>query len=126
MWSGVPLAMLSHHLAQKHTLFLGDPHQYTVLSELMESLVNEMDKLRVEAQQRESEADKLVKDTIAALKKWDEKTEELVSQLQQARDEHVSKQNCVVLNKFCLSWCIHWLNKFCRVYSQVNAKEYSQ
>ena len=97
-----------------------------MLSELTESIVNEMDKLRVEAQQRESEADKLVKDTIAALKMWDEKTVELVSQLQQARDEHVSKQNCVVLNKFCLSWCIHWLNKFCRVYSQVNAMEYSQ
>ena len=68
-----------------------------MLSELTESIVNEMDKLRVEAQQRESEADKLVKDTIAALKMWDEKTVELVSQLQQARDEHVSKQNCVTL-----------------------------
>ena len=66
-----------------------------MLSELAESLVNELDKVRVEAQQRESEADKLVKDTIAALKKWDTRTEELVSQLQQARDEHVSKQNGV-------------------------------
>ena len=66
-----------------------------MLSELTESLVNEMDKLRVEAEQREIEADKLVKDTIAALKMWDEKTVELVSQLQQARDEHVSKQSGV-------------------------------
>ena len=95
MWSGDPIAMLSHHLALKSTLFLGDPHQFTVLSELTESLVNELDKVRVEAQQRESEADKLVKDTIAALKMWDEKTVELVSQLQRARDEHVSKQNGV-------------------------------
>ena len=83
-----------------------------MLSELTESLVNEMDKLRAEAQQRESEADKLVKDTIAALKKWDKRTEELVSQLQQARDEHVSKQNCV-------TYAVR--NKFHPVYSQVNA-----
>ena len=37
--------------------------------------------LRGEAYQRKSDADKLVKDTIAALKKWDTKTEDLVSQL---------------------------------------------
>ena len=82
-----------------------------MLSELTESLVNEMDKLRVEAEQREIEADKLVKDTIAALKMWDEKTVELVSQLQQARDEHVSKQSGVTYA---------FLNEFCWVYSQIN------
>ena len=60
-----------------------------MLSELTESLVNEMDKLRVEAQQRESEADKLVKDTMIGLQKWENKTEELVFQLYQYRDEYV-------------------------------------
>ena len=52
--------------------------------------MQEMDKLRVEAQQREREADKLVRDTAIELEKWDTKTEELVSQLHEARDKHVS------------------------------------
>ena len=94
MWSGDPLATpakIALSFSKEHILFSGRPHQYTVLSELTESVVNELDKVRAEAQQREREADKLVKDTIAAVKKWDKKTEELVSQLQQARDEHVSK-----------------------------------
>ena len=53
-------------------------------------MIKELDKWRVEAQQREGEADKLVKDTMIRLEKWDKKTEELVSQLHKARDEHVS------------------------------------
>ena len=105
-------AKITFSCSKEHILFLGDPHQYTVLSELAESLVNKLDKVRVEAQQRESEGDKLVKDTIAALKKWDKRTEELVSQLQQARDEHVSKQSGV-------TYAVR--NKFHPVYSQVNA-----
>ena len=53
--------------------------------------MEELQELRDEAKHRESESDKIVKDTIATLKKWDKKTEELVSQLQVARDKHVSK-----------------------------------
>ena len=68
----------------------GGTHKFTLLSELEKSLMEELDKLRDEAYQRKSDADKLVKDTIAALKKWDTKTEELVSQLREARDKHVS------------------------------------
>ena len=62
-----------------------------LLSELEKSLMEELQELRDEAKHRESESDKIVKDTIATLKKWDKKTEELVSQLQVARDKHVSK-----------------------------------
>ena len=61
-----------------------------MLDTLQRSLIEELDGLRVEAQQRESEADKLVKDTMIGLEKWDTKTEELVSQLHEARDKHVS------------------------------------
>ena len=61
-----------------------------MLDELERSLIHELDKLRVEAQQRESEADKLVKDTMIGLQKWDNKTEELVSQRNQSRDKYVS------------------------------------
>ena len=61
-----------------------------MLDTLQKSLIQRLDKLRVEAQQRESEADKLVRDTIIGLQKWDEKTEELVTQLHEARDKHVS------------------------------------
>ena len=61
-----------------------------MLDKLERSLIQELDKLRVEAQQRESEADKLVKDTMIGLQKWDNKTEELVSQLNQSRDKYVS------------------------------------
>ena len=60
-----------------------------MLDTLQKSLIQRLDKLRVEAQQRESEADKLVRDTIIGLQKWDEKTEELVTQLHEARDKHV-------------------------------------
>ena len=58
------------------------------------SLIQELDKLRVEAQQRESEADKLVKDTMIGLQKWDNKTEELVSQPHQYREDSV---NCLCI-----------------------------
>ena len=68
----------------------GGGHKFTVLDTLQRSLIQELDKLRAEAQQRESEADKLVKDTTIRLEKWDKKTEELVSQLHEARDKHVS------------------------------------
>ena len=68
----------------------GGDHKFTVLDKLERSLIQELDKLRVEAQQRESEADKLVKDTMIGLQKWDNKTEELVSQLNQSRDKYVS------------------------------------
>ena len=68
----------------------GGGHKFTVLDKLERSLIQELDKLRVEAQQRESEADKLVKDTMIGLQKWDNKTEELVSQLNQSRDKYVS------------------------------------
>ena len=68
----------------------GGGHKITVLDKLERSLIQELDKLRVEAQQRESEADKLVKDTMIGLQKWDNKTEELVSHLHQYRDEYVS------------------------------------
>ena len=61
-----------------------------MLDTLQRSLIKELDGLRVEAQQRENEADKLVKDTMIGLEKWDKKTEELVSQLHEARDKHVS------------------------------------
>ena len=61
-----------------------------MLDTLQKSLIEELDKLRVEAQQRESEAEKLVKDTEIGLEKWDKKTEELVSQLHETRDKHVS------------------------------------
>ena len=74
------------------TYFLsgGGAHKFTVLDKLERSLIQDLDKLRVEAQQRESEADKLVKDTIIGLQKWDNKTQELVSQLNQSRDKYVS------------------------------------
>ena len=49
--------------------------------------------MRVEAQQRESEAEKLVRDTMIGLEKWDKKTEELVTQLHEARDNHVSSNH---------------------------------
>ena len=42
-----------------------------MLDALQKSLMQELDKLRVEAQQKESEADKLVRDTIIGLEKWD-------------------------------------------------------
>ena len=84
-----------------------------MLSELTESIVNEMDKLRVEAQQRESEADKLVKDTIAALKMWDEKTVELVSQLQQARDEHVCNACKHAANEINITIVYYHLSHHC-------------
>ena len=61
-----------------------------MLDTLQRSLIEELDGLRVEAQQREREADKLVRDTAIELEKWDTKTEELVSQLHEARDKHVS------------------------------------
>ena len=67
----------------------GGGHKFILLDTLQKSLIQELDKLRVEAQQRESEADKLVKDTAIGLEKWDKKTEELVSQLHEARDKHV-------------------------------------
>ena len=57
----------------------GGSHKFTVLDTLQKSLIQKLDKLRVEAQQRESEADKLVRDTVIGLEKWDNKTEELVS-----------------------------------------------
>ena len=68
----------------------GGGHRFTVLETLQKSLIHELDKLRVEAQQRESEADKLVKDIAIGLEKWDTKTEKLVSQLHEARDKHAS------------------------------------
>ena len=67
-----------------------------MLDTLQRSLIEELDKLRVEAQQREREADKLVKDTIIALENWDRKTEELVSQPQKTRDEHVNTQMLMI------------------------------
>ena len=69
----------------------GGGHKFTLLDNLQRSLIEELDKLRVEAQQKESEADKLVKETMIGLQKWDNKTEELVSQLHEARDKHVSE-----------------------------------
>ena len=56
-----------------------------------------------QAQQRESEADKLVKDTMIALQKWDKRTEELVSQLQKARDEHVSTKSMRMITPMVLT-----------------------
>ena len=61
-----------------------------MLDTLQKSLIQQLDKLRAEAQQKESEADKLIRDTIIGLEKWDKKTEQLVSQLHEARDNHVS------------------------------------
>ena len=80
----------------------GGTHKFTLLSELGKSLMEELDRLRDEACQMKSEADKLVKDTIAALKKWDTKTEELVSQLHKARDKHVSKSALYILKNMVL------------------------
>ena len=68
----------------------GGGHKFTVLDKLERLLIQELDKLRVEAQQRESEAGKLVKNTMIGLQKWDNKTEDLISQLHQYRDEYVS------------------------------------
>ena len=67
--------------------------------------MEKLDKLRDEAYQRKSDADKLVKDTIGALKKWDTKTEELVSQLHKARDKHVSMYACmyVCMYVYCIN-----------------------
>ena len=59
--------------------------------------MEKLDKLRDEAYQRKSEADKLVKDSIGALKRWDTKTEELVSQLHQYRDEYVGYRCIIVM-----------------------------
>ena len=67
-------------------------HKFTLLDNLQKSLIQELDKLRVEAQQRESEADKLVKDTMIGLQNWENKTEELVSQPHQYREDYV---NCL-------------------------------
>ena len=61
-----------------------------MLDTLQRALIQTLDKLRVEAQQRESEADKVVKVTTIGLEKWNTKTEDLVSQLHEARDKHVS------------------------------------
>ena len=84
-------------------LFLDRAHEFTAIDDLKSLLTQELDKLRVEAQQRESEADKLVKDTIIALENWDRKTEELVSQLQKARDEHVSTKSLLMITPMVLS-----------------------
>ena len=75
-------------------------HKFTAIDDLERSLIQELDKLRVEAQQRESEADKLVKDTMIGLEKWDKKTEELVSQLHEARDKQVGSKH----EKAFISW----------------------
>ena len=61
-----------------------------MLDTLQKSLIQQLDKIRVEAQQREIDADKLVRDTMIGLEKWDKKTEDLVTQLHEARDKHVS------------------------------------
>ena len=77
-------------------LFLDGAHEFTAIADLKSSLTQELDKLRAVAQQREREADKLVKDTIIALENCGRKTEELVSQLQKSRDEHVSTQMLMI------------------------------
>ena len=61
-----------------------------MLDTLQRALIQALDKLRDEAQQRESEADKPVKVTTIGLEKWNTKTADLVSQLHEARDKHVS------------------------------------
>lgn len=68
----------------------GSGHKFTVLEKLERSLIQNLDTMRVEAQQKECEANKLVKDTTIRLDNWDKKTEELISQLHQSRDDHVS------------------------------------
>ena len=70
--------------------FSGKPHRFTVLSDLMSELMKDLDKLRAEAQQKETEADSVVKDTMKQLRSWDETTHRLISQLHQARDQFVS------------------------------------
>ena len=69
---------------------------------LERSLIQRLDKLRVEAQQKESEADKLVKDTMIGLQNWENKTEELVSQPHQYREDYVN----------CLCICLWYENKY--------------
>ena len=73
-----------------YILVSGKPHRFTVLSDLMSELMKELDKLRAEAQQKETEADSVVKDTMKQLRSWDETTHRLINQLHQARDQFVS------------------------------------
>ena len=68
----------------------GKPHRFTMLSDLMSELMTELDKLRAEAQQKETEADSVVKDTMKHLRCWDETTHRLINQLHQDRDQFVS------------------------------------
>lgn len=58
------------HQSFKHCSFshshivYGQVHKYMALDKLSNQLIGRLDKLRAEAQQRESEADKLVKDPM--------------------------------------------------------------
>ena len=56
----------------------------------MNELMRDLDKPRAEAQQKETEADSVVKDTMKQLRSWDETTHRLINQLHQARDQFVS------------------------------------
>ena len=78
------------YVFKAYYLVLGKPHIFTMLSDLMSDLMKELDKLRAEAQQKETEADSVVKDTMKQLGSWDETTHKLINQLHQARDQFVS------------------------------------
>ena len=73
-----------------YILVSGKPHRFTVLSDLVSELMKDLNKLRAEAQQKETEADSVVKDTMKHLRCWDETTHRLINQLHQARDQFVS------------------------------------
>ena len=68
----------------------GQAHKFMILSDLVVKLRQRLDRLRAEAQQKEGEAEKLVKASMNEISQWEATTEKLVTQINQARDEHVS------------------------------------
>mgnify|MGYP001801630188 FL=1 len=68
----------------------GQAHKFMILSDLVVKLRQQLDRLRAEAQHKEGEAEKLVKASMNEISQWEATTEKLVTQINQARDEHVS------------------------------------
>ena len=63
-----------------------DPHRFTVSSDL----VKDLDKIRAEAQQNETQADRRVDSVIEQLDCWEKETQRLTIQLRWARDQFIT------------------------------------
>lgn len=62
----------------------------------MQELVSELDKLRVEARQKEANAEGIIQTVMDELDNWDKGTKKLVSQLNLARDKQVIRHSVVL------------------------------